>query len=116
MVFVFGSNWAGRHGKGAALFAKNHHGAKYGQGDGLQGNSYAIPTKGYNLENLDLNEIEVGIGRFLDFARGDGASMDFELTPIGTGLAGHRKRDLWGILKRLGVPRNVFLSSTWVTE
>jgi hypothetical protein len=44
-VFVFGSNLAGRHGKGAALWARQHRGAIYGQGIGLQGNSYAIPSK-----------------------------------------------------------------------
>ena len=45
MIFVFGSNLAGRHGAGAALCALREHGAIYGQGVGLQGNSYAIPTK-----------------------------------------------------------------------
>lgn len=40
-VFVFGSNLAGRHGKGAALWARQHRGAVYGQGIGLQGNSCA---------------------------------------------------------------------------
>lgn len=45
VVFVFGSNLEGRHGAGAALFAKNNFGAIYGQSEGLQGNSYAIPTK-----------------------------------------------------------------------
>lgn len=44
-VFVFGSNPEGRHGSGAALVAKNQFGAKYGQGEGLQGNAYALPTK-----------------------------------------------------------------------
>ena len=44
-VFVFGSNLAGRHGRGAALWARQHRGAIYGQGVGRQGNAYAIPTK-----------------------------------------------------------------------
>lgn len=35
-IFVFGSNLAGRHGKGAALWAREHRGAIYGQGEGLQ--------------------------------------------------------------------------------
>ena len=43
-IFVFGSNEARRHGKGAAKFALNQRGAVYGQGHGLQGQSYAIPT------------------------------------------------------------------------
>jgi hypothetical protein len=45
-VFVFGSNLAGRHGKGAALAARREHGAIYGQGEGPQGFAHAIPTKG----------------------------------------------------------------------
>lgn len=44
-IFVFGSNTQGRHGKGAALWAKQHAGAKYGNPQGLQGQSYAILTK-----------------------------------------------------------------------
>lgn len=44
-IFVFGSNTQGRHGKGAALIAKQKFGAVYGQPLGLQGSSYAIITK-----------------------------------------------------------------------
>jgi len=44
-IFVFGSNTQGRHGKGAALIAKEKFGAKYGQAEGLQGSSYGIITK-----------------------------------------------------------------------
>ena len=45
MIFVFGSNLRGIHGKGAALHAKQKHGAVQGVGEGLRGNSYALPTK-----------------------------------------------------------------------
>lgn len=45
VVFVFGSNPEGRHGKGAAKVAVDNFGAIYGQGEGLQGNAYALPTK-----------------------------------------------------------------------
>jgi len=44
-IFVFGSNIQGRHGKGAALLAKQKFGAIYGKDRGLQGQSYAIVTK-----------------------------------------------------------------------
>jgi len=44
-IFVFGSNTEGRHGKGAALIARNKFGAVYGQAKGIQGQSYAIVTK-----------------------------------------------------------------------
>ena len=63
-IFVFGSNLAGRHGKGAALFARQHRGAVYGQGQGLQGCSYAIPTKDARLNTLPLHEIEGYVHHF----------------------------------------------------
>lgn len=88
-VFVFGSNLAGRHGKGAALWARHHAGAIYGCGEGHQGNSYAIPTKGYRLETLPLDQIARHVESFLAFARYR-PDLTFRLTPIGCGLAGYR--------------------------
>lgn len=49
-IFVFGSNPGGIHGAGSARVAVNQFGAKYGQGEGLQGNAYALPTK--RIENI----------------------------------------------------------------
>lgn len=43
-IFVFGSNPEGRHGAGSAKVAVQKFGAIYGQGEGLQGNAYALPT------------------------------------------------------------------------
>ena len=115
MIFVFGSNLAGRHGKGAALYALNNHGAIYGQGIGLQGNSYAIPTKDAKLQPLGLDVIDKHIADFVFFAR-DNLEMNFALTPIGTGLAGHGKRQIWDALKHYAIGPNVYLTSTWVTD
>ncbi len=67
-IFVFGSNLAGRHGKGAALFARQKHGAVYGQGVGLQGHSYAIPTKDEQLRTLPLEAIREHVEEFKRFA------------------------------------------------
>ena len=67
-IFVFGSNLAGRHNKGAALFARQNHGAIYNQGYGLQGQSFAIPTKDYKLKTLPLIVIYSYIKDFIDFA------------------------------------------------
>ena len=53
-IFVFGSNTEGRHGAGAALYARQHHGAIYGQARGLQGNSYAIVTKDLSLDRKSV--------------------------------------------------------------
>jgi len=75
-VFVFGSNLAGRHGKGAALYARQRRGAIYGQGEGLlglQGRSYAIPTKDAMIRTLPLAAIASHVARFAAGGRGAGA-------------------------------------------
>jgi hypothetical protein len=87
-IFVFGSNLAGRHGKGAALFAAKNRGAIYGQGEGLQGQSYGIPTKDANIETLPLDAVRGHVMRFLDFARAH-PELRFQVTAIGCGLAGY---------------------------
>ena len=92
-TFVFGSNTAGRHGKGAALFALKHHGAIYGQGIGRQGSGYAIPTKDARLRPLSLGEIRVHVADFLAFAR-EHPEMTFNVTAIGCGLAGYRPSEI----------------------
>lgn len=92
-IFVFGSNLAGRHGKGAALWARQHRGAIYGQGVGPQGDAYAIPTKDHRLQVLPLPIISGHVAAFLDHAR-QRPAMTFELTPIGCGLAGYRPADI----------------------
>ncbi len=88
-IFVFGSNLAGRHGKGAALYARQHHGAIYGKGIGLQGNSYAIPTKDYSIKTLPLATIEKHVEDFIAFACKNN-NLKFIVTPIGCGLAGYK--------------------------
>lgn len=100
-VFVFGSNLAGRHGKGAALYARQYCGAVYGVGIGLSpqpgplGYSYAIPTKGIGnpIPTLPLSEIKVHVHNFLDFAV-QHSDLTFNVTPIGCGLAGYKSTDI----------------------
>lgn len=86
-IFVFGSNLGGRHGAGAALIAFQKYGARARQGVGLQGSSYAIPTKNAMLEVLDLYVIESYVKKFLEFA--EGSSDRFWITRVGCGLAGY---------------------------
>lgn len=109
-IFVFGSNLAGRHGKGAALEAKDKYGALYGHGEGLQGRSYAIPTKDVNLHPLLLEDIEVNVHTFLRFARANPA-MKFAVTPIGCGLAGFKPHQIAPMFA--AAPRNVALPQGW---
>lgn len=92
-VFVFGSNEAGRHGKGAALDAVRKYGAIYGQGFGYQGNSFAIPTKDGSLRTLPTDRIAGYVVMFLEFALAR-PDLTFKVTPIGCGLAGYEPRDI----------------------
>lgn len=92
-IFVFGSNLAGRHGRGAALEAVQKWGAVYGQGIGLQGQSYAIPTKDFRLKPLPLIDIGIYVVAFLAFARVH-PEVRFRVTRIGCGLAGYTEAEI----------------------
>ena len=87
IIFVFGSNLAGRHGKGAALHAIKYCRAIYGQGVGLQGDSYAIPTKDEHIKTLPLDRITLYVKEFKEFAS-QHPEMTFNVTKIGCGFAG----------------------------
>ena len=107
-IFVFGSNLAGRHGKGAALEAVQNWGARPGQGVGLQGRSYAIPTKDSRLCTLFHETIADYVAKFIEHARGNPADS-FLVTAIGCGLAGYSPRVIAPMFA--GAPENVFLSA-----
>jgi hypothetical protein len=109
-IFVFGSNLAGRHGKGAALAARLDHGAQYGVGIGPTGNAYAIPTKDKVLRTLPLAVIKWHVEDFLDYARKH-ADLDFEVTRIGCGLAGYIDAQIAPLFA--GAPANVHLPTGW---
>ena len=110
MIFVFGSNLAGRHGKGAALYARQHHGAVYGQGAGLQGNSYAIPTKGAKLEPLKFEEIREHIYNFVTFAFRH-PELEFKVTRVGCGLAGYTDEQIAPLFRH--APQNCLFDPAW---
>ncbi len=88
-IFVFGSNLAGRHGKGSALHARQNFGAIYGQGVGRQGGSYGIPTKDKNLNVLPLETIQFYVNQFVNYAKHH-PELTFQVTRIGCGLAGYK--------------------------
>ncbi len=112
MIFVFGSNEAGRHGAGAALYARKYKGAFYGQGHGLSGDSYAITTKDMNLKSLSIVAVAGYIHKFILFARAN-PQMQFQITRIGCGLAGFRDNDIAPLFA--GAPDNCYFDSAWVT-
>ncbi len=110
LIFVFGSNLAGRHGKGAALYAYKHKGALLGEGTGHFGNSYAIPTKDSNLRVLPLERIAGYIQGFLLYAKIN-PTMKFFVTRVGCGLAGYKDEDIAPLFS--GYPTNVDLPAFW---
>jgi len=112
-VFVFGSNLAGRHGKGAALYALKHYGAVYGEGLGRTGDAYAIPTKGYQLNVLSLDRIQDFIDEFVQYTK-DNPGGTFLLTPIGTGLAGYDRTEIFKLIRNCApLPSNIVFTKEW---
>jgi hypothetical protein len=93
VIFVFGSNLAGRHGAGSALEAKKNWGAITGVGHGRQGNSYAIPTKDEKLSTLPLDIIKFYVDRFQAYAYLH-PNLEFHVVPIGCGLAGYTPKEI----------------------
>lgn len=110
VIFVFGSNLAGRHGKGAALTALRFYGAQIGQGVGRHGNSYAIPTKDERLNTLALNQIKGYVSGFLGHARAN-PDTAFLVTRVGCGLAGYKDEDIAPMFAK--APPNCFFDPRW---
>ena len=107
---MFGSNLAGRHGTGAALEARQKHGAVYGCGEGLSGYSYGIPTKDRDLKSRTLDEIRASVETFLAFAR-DTPETTYEVTRVGCGLAGYKDHQIGPMFAE--APANCILPLNW---
>ncbi len=107
-IFVFGSNLLGIHKKGAALCALQKHGAILGQGVGLQGNSYAIPTKQSPARSLDLVQINKFVADFLNYADYTPENT-YMVTQIGCGLAGWKPYQIAPLFRLARDIRNVKL-------
>ena len=102
-IFVFGSNLQGYHGGGAARLAMNQWGAVWGQGTGLQGQTYAIPTM-----QGGIGTIRPYIDQFIKFAQND-PERTFLVTEIGCGIAGFRPADIAPLFKNaINIP-NIWL-------
>lgn len=118
-IFVFGSNLAGRHGKGAALEAKKTFGAEEGKGEGRAGNSYAIPTKdgrpgtpplAHPDATLPLEVIRQHVEEFIRYAN-DHPEATFYVTRIGCGLAGYANHEIAPLFEM--APRNCRMPEDW---
>ena len=102
-IFVFGSNLAGVHGGGAARIAAERFGAVMGQGVGLQGQSYAIPTM-----QGGVNTILPYVDEFLSFAK-QHPELIFLVTKIGCGIAGFTPTQIAPLFASAVELENVYL-------
>ena len=107
-IFVFGSNLAGAHGGGAARLAYERFGAIWGQGVGLQGQSYAIPTMQGGVET-----IKPYVDEFIRFAK-EHLELKFLVTKIGCGIAGFKVDEIAPLFKDAIEVKNVILPEDFV--
>lgn len=107
-IFVFGSNLAGFHGGGAARVAHQRFGAVWGQGVGLQGQSYAIPTMQGGVETICPY-----VDEFIVFAR-QHPELTFLVTRIGCGIAGFTDEDIAPLFKEALGTDNIILPATFL--
>ena len=107
-IFVFGSNLAGSHGGGAARLAYERFGAIWGQGVGLQGQSYGIPTMHGGVE-----AIRPYVDEFIEFAK-QHPELTFLVTKVGCGIAGFTVREMAPLFREAIDVENVILPREFV--
>lgn len=107
-IFVFGSNLEGYHGGGAAHLAFKKFGAVWGQGVGLHGQSYAIPTM-----HGGVSAIKPYVDEFIAFARAH-TELYFYVTRIGCGIAGFKDSDIAPLFADAANMENVALPRSFI--
>lgn len=105
-IFVFGSNSLGYHTGGASRMAYKNFGAVWGQAEGIQGQSYAIPTDfGKMCATADLKPY---VDRFIAYAKAHSENI-FLVTRVGCGISGHTEREMASYFKEAVELKNVLL-------
>lgn len=122
-VFVFGSNPEGRHGAGAAKVAREQFGAIYGQGEGLQGNAYALPTKDLRVKenkgfkSISPEQITDSIKKLYEIAK-QNPNKRFKVAyrnTTDTSLNGYTGLEMIEMFNQAGaIPTNIIFSKEWV--
>lgn len=107
-IFVFGSNLAGAHRGGAARLAYNRFGAVWGNGVGLQGQSYAIPTMQGGVET-----IKPYVDEFIRFAK-ENTHLTFLVTRIGCGIAGFFDMEIAPLFREAMGIKNIILPKEFI--
>lgn len=102
-IFVFGSNLSGMHGGGTARLAYQKFGAIWGQGVGLQGQSYGIPTMQGGVDT-----IKPYVDEFIEFAKTH-PQFKFLVTEIGCGIAGFSVEEIAPLFEQAIEVENIYL-------
>lgn len=111
-IFVFGSNTLGYHTGGASGTARKKFGAVWGQAEGLQGQSYAIPVdfgKGIRKDT----EVKASVDKFIAFAK-ENEKLFFFVTRIGCGIGGYRDEEMAQFFKEALEVKNICLPKSFV--
>ena len=111
-IFVFGSNALGYHTGGASGTARKRFGAVWGQAEGLQGQSYAIPVD-YGKDVRRDNDVKAAVDRFITFAK-EHTDFFFFVTRVGCGTAGYHDAEIAQFFKDALGLQNVSLPKSFV--
>lgn len=111
-IFVFGSNTLGYHTGGASGTARKKFGAVWGQAEGLQGQSYAIPVDFGKNVRKDA-EVKTAVERFIAFAK-EHQELFFLVTRVGCGIAGYHDDEMAQFFKDALELKNVSLPKSFV--
>ena len=119
IIFVFGSNPEGKHGAGSAKVALQKFGAKYGKGDGLHGQSYALITtemrKGW--PPITLEQITDNVRRLYEVARkmpDKRFMVAYRNQPDQRTLCGYTGAQMMKCFLSAGeIPDNIWFSEEW---
>ena len=109
-IVVFGSNLAGAHGGGAAWLAFKQFGAVWGEGVGMYGQTYAIPTMQGGVET-----IKPYVDDFIRFAK-EHPGLTFLVTRIGCGIAGFRDEQIAPLFADAIDVENIILPKEFVAH
>ncbi|NLO70209.1 MAG: hypothetical protein GX102_04550 [Porphyromonadaceae bacterium] len=107
-IFVFGSNLEGQHAGGAARIAYEKFGAVWGQGVGLQGQSYGIPTM-----HGGIDVIRPYVDEFIEFAKSN-PQFKFLVTRVGCGIAGFKDKEMAPLFRETVEFENIYLPEKWL--
>ena len=96
-IFVFGSSLVGKRRAGAALDAAMYFGAEKGVGEGMTGQSYALPTIDWQHRVMFGKQIRNRFITFFKYAWSH-PELTFWMTKVGCGIAGYETYEIKRIM------------------